>query len=60
MSSFRSLLISQEEEIQDLRIKCREVQSQRTSKERAQKETSRMKGIITSQERQVCFLNIDI
>lgn len=49
--------MSQEEEIQHLRIKCQEVQSQRTSKERAQKETSRMKGIITSQERQVCFLS---
>ena len=53
MSSFRDLLVSTDRELTDLRIKCQEIHSLKSSKEKSQREINRLKGIISSQEKQV-------
>ena len=53
VSSFRDLLVSTDRELTDLRIKCQEIHSLKSSKEKSQREISRLKGIISSQEKQV-------
>jgi kinesin family protein 23 len=60
MSEFRSCLVSTEEDLTALKLKCNELQSQRTSKEKAQREVTRFKGIITSQERQISQMTSEI
>ena len=53
VSSFRDLLVSTDKELTDLRIKCQEIHSLKSSKEKSQREINRLKGIISSQEKQV-------
>ena len=53
VSSFRDLLVSTDRELTDLRIKCQEIHSLKSSKEKSQREINRLKGIISSQEKQV-------
>ena len=52
-SDFRSKLVSQEEELAELKAMVCDYQTQQAVRERAQKDAQRMKGVITSQERQV-------
>ena len=57
VSSFREALVATELEMDTLKEKCANMQSQKNSKEKALREVTRMKGIITSQEKQVNNLN---
>ena len=50
---FRSQLVTTEQELMQLRVSVRDYSSQRSHREKAQREVSRLKGIITSQEKQV-------
>ena len=50
---FRSKLVSQEEELARLRAMVLDYQSEQAVRDRAQRDVQRMRGVITSQERQV-------
>lgn len=52
-SSFRSRLIATDQEMDQLRAKVKELQTQTSKHERAQRETARLKGIINNQQQQV-------
>ena len=51
--AFREVLVAAEQELVELRIKMKDYQVNQSSREKAQRETSRLKGIINSQEKQV-------
>lgn len=53
---FRSQLVTTEQELMQLRVSVRDYSSQRSHREKAQREVSRLKGIITSQEKQIVQL----
>ena len=57
---FRGHLVATEQELMQLRVSVRDYQSQRSHRERAQREASRLKGIITSQEKQVSTMYIHV
>ncbi|XP_003384468.1 PREDICTED: kinesin-like protein KIF23 [Amphimedon queenslandica] len=56
-SLFREALISTEKELNELRSKCQEIHSLKSSKEKAQQELTRLKGVITAQNKEIAQLN---
>ena len=52
-AAFREVLVAAEQELVELRIKLKDYQTNQSGREKAQREASRLKGIINSQEKQV-------
>ena len=55
---FRTLLVAHEQELLELRAMSHDYQSVKNSRDRAQREVQRLRGVVNTQERQVSHYTV--